>query len=47
MLRNLSPHFKPYSTNVNTWQQGLENFKNNFLIMFLGFQNFLSTLRLL
>ena len=47
MLRNLSTHLNPYSASVAIWQQGLENFKNKILTIFLGFQNFLSILRLI
>ena len=47
MLRNLSTHFNPYSTIVAMWQQGLQNFLNNFLTMFLGFQKLSSILLLI
>ena len=44
--KELATHFNPYSTTVAIWQQGLENFKNNCLTIFLEFQNLLSTLHL-
>ena len=47
MLRNLFSHCNFYSTCVDVWQQSLDNLKNNFLALFLGFQKLLNSLRLL
>ena len=47
LVRNLPTHYNPYCTSVAIGQQGLENWKTNFLTMFLGFQKLLSTLHLI
>ena len=47
VLRKLATHFNPYSISVAIWQQGSENFKNNVLTIFLGFQKLSITLHLI